>query len=238
MKNTEESKIYFTSDLHFGHDAIIKLCNRPFESVSEMDEQLIQNWNKTVRKQDKVYVLGDFFMYHKKAKLREIVSRLNGTKILVKGNHDMTDKEMENLGFSFVCRSATIMIANELVNMSHYPYKQEKWITYLYFVLNKYFPKKFFKPRVFRDMLIDDGKFLLHGHTHSTFRTSGRMIHVGTDAWKYKPVPLHEIGNLIGKIKRDEPTGFKRITQNLNKRRIKIQNVGRFVLNRIINNVQ
>ena len=50
---------YFTSDLHFGHSNIIKLCNRPFADVESMDAALIENWNKKVKKNDTVYVLGD-----------------------------------------------------------------------------------------------------------------------------------------------------------------------------------
>lgn len=210
ITNKDAPTIFFTSDLHFGHEGIIKMCNRPFQSLEEMDETLIKNWNSLVKPKDKVYVLGDFFMYYKKPKLREILNRLNGTKILIKGNHDMTDREMENLGFSFVCRSATLMIANELVELSHYPYKKTNLEILFWKALNKIFPKKFFKPRVFHDMLTDRGRFLLHGHSHSKNRYKDRMIHVGVDAWKYKPVALHEIGNLISEIKRKELSGFSK----------------------------
>ena len=65
-------------------------------------------------------------------------------------------------------------------------------------------------------MLSDRGKFLLHGHSHSKNRYKDRMIHVGVDAWKYKPVALHEIGNLTSEIKRKELNGFsKYIYSNL-----------------------
>ena len=59
-------------------------------------------------------------------------------------------------------------------------------------------------------MLTDRGRFLLHGHTHSTNKYKDRMIHVGVDAWKYKPVASHEIGNLISEIKRKELSGFSK----------------------------
>ena len=51
--------IFFTSDLHLGHKNISRLCGRPFESVEEMDEILIDNWNKKIHRCDTVYILGD-----------------------------------------------------------------------------------------------------------------------------------------------------------------------------------
>ena len=54
------SKIFFTSDLHFGHKNIIKFDNRPFFDVSDMNKELIKRWNNKVTKDDVVYVCGDF----------------------------------------------------------------------------------------------------------------------------------------------------------------------------------
>ena len=79
---------YFTSDLHFGHGNIIKLCNRPFADVESMDSALIENWNKKVKKNDTVYVLGDI-VWDKKL-VGYYMERLAGTKILIAGNHDST----------------------------------------------------------------------------------------------------------------------------------------------------
>ena len=55
----ERQKIFFTSDLHFGHENVLRFDNRPFETVEEMDEELINRWNDKVGKGDLVYVLGD-----------------------------------------------------------------------------------------------------------------------------------------------------------------------------------
>lgn len=76
--------IWVTSDTHFGHKNIIKYCNRPFKDELEMNEVLIENWNKVVKPQDKVYHLGDVFF----GKSGQVLHRLNGQKRLVLGNHD------------------------------------------------------------------------------------------------------------------------------------------------------
>ena len=83
MKN----KTCFISDLHFGHNNIIRFDNRPFQSVEEMDETLISNWNNKINKNDTVYILGDISWYPKD-KTAEILSTLKGNKYLLTGNHD------------------------------------------------------------------------------------------------------------------------------------------------------
>lgn len=79
--------VFLISDTHFGHSNIIKYCGRPFQSAEEMDEALINNWNSVVSKEDKIYHLGDVG-FKSFSKLAYIFSRLNGTKVLIKGNHD------------------------------------------------------------------------------------------------------------------------------------------------------
>lgn len=80
------SEVFVISDTHFGHTNIIKYCNRPFNSVEEMDEALIENWNSVVGSQDKVYHLGDVTLSAKKL---AILDRLKGNKVLIRGNHDI-----------------------------------------------------------------------------------------------------------------------------------------------------
>jgi calcineurin-like phosphoesterase family protein len=57
--------IFFTSDTHFNHKNIIKLCNRPFTSIEEMNEKIIENWNNIVKPEDIVWHLGDFALIWK-----------------------------------------------------------------------------------------------------------------------------------------------------------------------------
>ena len=79
--------IYFIADTHFNHRNIIEYCNRPFKDTNEMNEHIIQKWNTVVKENDIVYHLGDVG-FGTTEMLKELVSRLNGTKILLRGNHD------------------------------------------------------------------------------------------------------------------------------------------------------
>lgn len=80
--------VLFTSDTHFGHAAVINLCSRPFTSVDEMDQEMIERWNAAVRPSDTVWHLGDFAHKCRPDRINWIFSRLNGTKHLIVGNHD------------------------------------------------------------------------------------------------------------------------------------------------------
>ena len=80
--------VFFTSDLHIGHENAIKFDDRPFNSVEEMDEELISRWNKKVDPGDLVYVLGDLIWKTRNGAAADILHSLNGQKILIKGNHD------------------------------------------------------------------------------------------------------------------------------------------------------
>lgn len=85
------SNVWVTSDHHFGHARIIELSYRPFGSVDDMDDALVDAWNSVVRDGDLVYHLGDFCWspYQKDAdRLATLTARLNGWIVLVYGNHD------------------------------------------------------------------------------------------------------------------------------------------------------
>lgn len=81
------SNVWFIADTHFGHSKIIEYCNRPFPNADIMDFNMIQRWNEVVKKDDKVYHLGDFALGNKE-QVASIVEQLNGKIYLVKGNHD------------------------------------------------------------------------------------------------------------------------------------------------------
>lgn len=95
--------IYFIADTHFNHENIIKYCNRPFKNSQEMNEHIIKKWNSVVKKEDTVYHLGDVG-FGTTEMLKDLVGRLNGTKILLRGNHDFKRglNSWKEVGFSEV----------------------------------------------------------------------------------------------------------------------------------------
>lgn len=123
------SSVFFIADPHFGHKNIIDYESRPFKSVEEMDETLIKNWNNTVSKTDKIFILGDFSFYSKE-RIYEIVTQLNGIKILVLGNHDRIHSVQwwKDVGFNDVSKNPIIYNNNFI--LSHEPFGLEKYMPY------------------------------------------------------------------------------------------------------------
>lgn len=110
---------YYISDTHFGHKNIIGYDNRPFFTVKEMDEKIMNNWNGGVSDNDIVYILGDFSWYPE-FQTSEILSKLNGHKVLILGNHDKMSHKMAK-NFDKICDYLEIEDEKERVIMSHYP---------------------------------------------------------------------------------------------------------------------
>ena len=113
--------IYLIADTHFGHTNIIKYCSRPFKNSFEMDEYIIKQWNNTVTNDDIVYHLGDFCFKYDRPKTAELIARLNGHKILVKGNHDKrhTSTKWKELGFEEAYGEPIVL--NDIFILSHWP---------------------------------------------------------------------------------------------------------------------
>ena len=83
--------IYFTSDLHFGHDKDFIYKSRGFNSIEDHDNTIIENWNNIVTEDDDIYVLGDLMLGDKEYGLN-CLKRLRGKIHIVVGNHDTTNK--------------------------------------------------------------------------------------------------------------------------------------------------
>lgn len=185
------TEIWFTADSHFGHKAMAAEGKgwRPFETVEEHDEHLIQEWNKIVRAGDQVWHLGDVGM-GPEAGILEKVSRLNGHKHLITGNHDDVwpghkDSHRHQRTWLEVFESvqayARRRIDGQDVLLSHFPYggdhtEDERYTTY---------------------RLKDTGLWLIHGHVHDAWKVKDRQINVGVDMWDWRPVSINQLTTII-----------------------------------------
>lgn len=109
---------YYISDLHIGHENVIKYDGRPFVDSIQMATEIANRWNSTVSYDDSVYILGDFAW--KNAVGLQILQQLSGRKFLILGNHDKPTTEMQAY-FEWVKEIAVINDCGTSVVLCHYP---------------------------------------------------------------------------------------------------------------------
>jgi calcineurin-like phosphoesterase family protein len=185
---------WFTSDLHLGHQNIIRYCGRPFADVAAMNEALIERWNQTVGPDDTVWVLGDVALGNIGESL-PLVGRLKGRKLLLTGNHDRcweghgprarqwVERYLE-AGFDQIHQGVIeLTVGDHDALACHFPYRGDSGDA----------------DRYVEERPVDDGRWLIHGHVHERWRQSERMINVGVDAWNMRPV---DEATLIAMIER------------------------------------
>ena len=180
---------YYISDLHLGHRNIIKMSNRPFSSVEEMEETIISNWNNKVTNDDDVYILGDF-CYKAGKTPKEYLDKLNGKKHLIIGNHD--DKILKNpiyrKCFVEIKDILSIKDGDKNIVLFHYPIAE--W------------------PGYFRKNTIH-----LFGHIHNNVTNETYKImyklnnayNVGADILGFTPRTLDEVIQLYNTFKKNNP---------------------------------
>jgi len=112
-KKKTKMKYYFTADFHIGHANIIRYCKRPFKDVNEMREKIIRNWNTIVKDEDIVFHIGDFVSSYEKVNIENIINRLNGQIIFIKGNHDR--------GPLFKIQDAMFILGQQQLHLVHIP---------------------------------------------------------------------------------------------------------------------
>jgi len=111
---------WFIGCTHFGHKNIIKYEERPFVDISKMYDTMMDNWNRVVDGSDVVYVLGDF-SFMQTVFTKELMTNLNGKKILISGNHDRGISASYSIGFSAVCEYMEIKSTLGLLSLRHNP---------------------------------------------------------------------------------------------------------------------
>ena len=163
----KNAKTWMISDMHFGHGNIIRFCNRPFNNTREMHDAIINCWNKTVGKEDLVIILGDVAYPGASADVTNYwLSRLNGKKFLIIGNHD-------SYGFINGCEAvirhaAILKYDDEEILLSHHPGTIER----------------------------DTKQWCIHGHIHNIgylIDHERKNMNVSVEKINYTPISLKEL---------------------------------------------
>jgi calcineurin-like phosphoesterase family protein len=186
--------IFFTADTHFFHENIIKFCNRPFPDMLSMNQQLIDNWNSVVTKQDEIYVVGDFIWPKHVAaqEVDKVLKRLNGDIHLIPGDHDMTQILNHIRPGKVVIHDKVHILTGlkdiEQIVMCHWPMRN--WPASHYNSIH------------------------LFGHVHNGPKPDplyayGRSFNVGVDVWDFKPISLTQILEKV-KVLGDNPNFIKK----------------------------
>lgn len=166
--------VYFISDTHFGHENILKLCRRPYESIEAMNEALIGAWNERVTGRDTVYIVGDLF--YRCPDPEAILCRLKGRKRLIVGNHDSSWMDKLDLNRYFVSVDNMLVTTDgeHQLTLCHYPLLTWKR---------------------------QQTSYMIHGHIHANTDSDffplicarERMLNAGVDINGMRPVSFEEL---------------------------------------------
>lgn len=199
--------VWFTSDLHLGHERIVELSHRPFDSIHQHDAAIFDRWTAKVRDGDLVYVLGDLSVEGSYKHALGMMAELPGRKRLITGNHDRAWVGKSDAFrfmpeylkvFEAVTPWARAKVDGVKVLLSHFPYSGDHTESDRY---DEY-------------RLRPSKTTLLHGHTHVRFKAplcdlvagnagaaapwwTGPQITVGVDAWNFTPVSQQQITALL-----------------------------------------
>jgi calcineurin-like phosphoesterase family protein len=196
---------FLTSDLHLFHEKSIQFDNRPFKDIEHMHEELVKRYNVVVPQNGVTYFLGDVGMGSSE-QMHSVISRMNGIKIAVMGNHDRGVGHLMKCGFTTVMNMAVFQMHGKLVSVSHCPLRgipREKsspdmlakgivTVNWHGETKNQYFSAP------------DFGQTLhCHGHLHSRKDTPwkpimlGNQIDISCVSHNYRPVPFTYIEKLV-----------------------------------------
>ena len=190
-----DEKIWFTSDCHFGHRNILNFCERPFENTKEMEKAIIENWNRVVKPNEKVFCLGDFSWFHSRHEIKKIVNKLNGEIYMILGNHDKKEAfELCDAEKLYICSDITYLYLRPETNDS-----DNRFETNCYTVVLSHFPQLCYSQSE------KNNTYNFFGHIHS--RKNQPMIEfdepikllkrqqydVGADRHDYTPIDFFDV---------------------------------------------
>jgi len=182
----KKDKLFFTADLHFGHHNILCYDSRPFLTIEEHDEVLIQNWNSVAPHDSKVFVLGDLFWSRNPDVNLGILKRLNGRIILVKGNHEKWLKKLTPQQISLKIDKVVDYLEIKVQDPEADNGRSQHIVMchYAFLTWN----------RALR------GSWNLFGHSHGNLPISiGKSLDVGINSHSYYPISYSQVRDIMSK---------------------------------------
>ena len=167
---------FFTSDSHFGDAPRLRVDKRPFSSIAEMDETIVERWNELVGADDEVWHLGDFAFGPPAQRIAGLLAVLKGRKHLIIGNNDGPDT-IKQPAWASVQHYAELTVEGKRLVLCHYPFRT--W--------NR----------------MGQGVVNFHGHSHGRLKPAPRQYDVGVDVWDFRPVTL---ATILGTRRRSVPS--------------------------------
>lgn len=155
--------IWFSADFHFNHANIIRLCNRPFSNVDDMNDTLLANINDRIAAQDTLYFLGDWSFNN----ISHYRSQINCKNIhFIIGNHDHFQSE-DRKCFGWIKQMYDLKVGKFTIVLCHYPLRE--W--------NKSF----------------HGSYHLFGHCHGNLPPYKKSFDIGVDPCNYVPLNIDQV---------------------------------------------
>lgn len=161
--------VYFIADCHFGQEKSMLKSKRPFKNVNEMDMRMLMNWNRTVKEEDIVYVLGD-------VGIMNVLPLLNGKKILIKGNYE---RNLPELLEGHEDQFEEIYEFIHEIKLCHEGKEYNVTLTH--------------EPSRVKDRVLDETHIVLFGHIHKLCMIKKYGICVSADAHNFTPISLNDI---------------------------------------------
>jgi len=190
----EEAWTWLVSDPHFDHENIIRYCDRPFETVAEMNDCILSNWNNNIKPDDLVFFLGDMAFGRGSRKPRWWLGELNGRKVYLKGSHDNGIRSASaGLGDNVLCVADVAILVTDVCSymLVHDPSNVPDWWR----------------------------GWVVHGHVHDNrpymdtktwYRR--RYVNVSVEVTGYKPITVKQLvaDTINGEIENSEPLEVKK----------------------------
>lgn len=169
------TRVFFTSDTHFGHSKLLTFYKTPFSSIEERDNLIIKNWNSVIEKEDVVFHMGDFSVACPTKRLVSIIYSLNGRIYLCEGSHDKDSIREGRRIFSGISDTYYLKYCGAEIFMSHFNHKV--W------------PKSHYN------------SWQIHGHSHNGLdlynEKEGKILDACIDGSNYTPLSFEQVASIM-----------------------------------------